>query len=328
MISRRDVIKSAIGGTAAIATGALASGQAAAQAAPTSLQIFVPAAPGGGWDQTGRTIELAMRTDGIIKDFKFEHAPGAGGAVGMPKFLGTKKGQGDALMVAGLVMVGSLIANKSPVSMKSLTPIARLTGEYEVVVVNAASPIKTMGDLITLLKADPAKVSWAGGSAGGTDHILAGLIAKSLGIDAKKVSYVAYAGGGPAQAALLGNQVTCGISGLGEFGEQIKAGKLRAIAISSGKRVADFDIPTLKESGVDVELSNWRGVFGAPGITPDKQAALVGLIEKMVKGPAWQGELKKKDWADAYLPGAEFGAFLDSEIARVTTILKEIGLAT
>lgn len=327
MLTRRRFIERGLAGSFALSGGTCFGGFAAAQA-PTSLQIFVPAAPGGGWDQTGRTIELAMRTDGIVKDFKFEHAPGAGGAVGMPRFLGTKKGQGDALMVAGLVMVGSLIANKSPVSMKSLTPIARLTGEFEVVVVNAASPIKTMADLIAAFKADPAKVSWAGGSAGGTDHILAGLIAKALGIDAKKVSYVAYAGGGPAQAALLGNQVTCGISGYGEFGEQIKAGKLRAIAISADKRSPDIDVPTLKECGIDVELLNWRAVFGAPGLTPEKQAALVGLVEKMVKGPTWQSELKKKDWLDYYLPGAEFGAYLDSEIARVTGILKDLGLAT
>lgn len=324
MITRRRVLEGAVAASA----GAALFGPAAFAQAPTSLQIFVPAAPGGGWDQTGRTIELAMRTDGIIKDFKFEHAPGAGGAVGMPKFLGTKKGQGDALMVAGLVMVGSLLANKSPVSMKSLTPIARLTGEFEVVVVNAASPLKTIADLIALFKADPAKVSWAGGSAGGTDHILAGLIAKSLGIDARKVSYVAYAGGGPAQAALLGNQVTCGISGYGEFGEQIKAGKLRALAISADKRQPGIDVPTLKESGIDVELLNWRAVFGAPGLTPEKQEALIGVVEKMVKGPAWQAELKKKDWLDYYLPGAPFGAYLDSEITRIAAVLKDLGLST
>ncbi len=269
-----------------------------------------------------------MRADGIIKDFKFEHAPGAGGAVGMPKFLGTKRGQGDALMVAGLVMVGSLVANKSPVSMKDLTPVARLTSEFEVVVVNAASPLKSMSDLIAMFKADPGKVSWAGGSAGGTDHILAGLIAKSLGVEARKVSYVAYAGGGPAQAALLGNQVTCGISGYGEFGEQIKAGKLRALAISAAQRPKDIDVPTLKESGVDVELLNWRGVFGAPGIGPDKQQALIALVERMVKGPAWKVELEKKDWLDSYLPGADFGSFLASEIERVTAILKDLGLAS
>lgn len=324
MMTRRRVLE----GAAAVSAAAALFGPTAFAQAPTALQIFVPAAPGGGWDQTGRTIELAMRTDGIVKDFKFEHAPGAGGAVGMPKFLGTKKGQGDALMVAGLVMVGSLLANKSPVSMKSLTPIARLTGEFEVVVVNAASPLKTMADLVALFKADPAKVSWAGGSAGGTDHILAGLIAKSLGIDAKKVSYVAYAGGGPAQAALLGNQVTCGISGYGEFGEQIKAGKLRALAISADKRQPDIDVPTLKESGIDVELLNWRAVFGAPGLSPEKQEALIGLVEKMVKGPAWKAELQKKDWLDYYLPGAQFGTFLDNEITRVTAILKDLGLTT
>ena len=327
MFSRRDVVKAGLAGSGVLALEPLQSRRAWAQAL-TSLQIFVPAAPGGGWDQTGRTIELALRTDGIIKDFKFEHAPGAGGAVGMPKFVATKKGQGDALMVGGMVMVGALIANKSPVSMRDLTPIARLTGEFEVVVVNPASPLKTMKDLVDTFKADPGKVSWAGGSAGGTDHILAGMIAKALGVEAKKVSYVAYSGGGPAQAALLGNQVTCGISGYGEFAEQIKAGKLRALAISADKRIEGVDIATLKEQGVDVELANWRGVFGAPGLAPDKQAALVGLIEKMVQGPTWQAELKKKDWTGIYLPGAEFGKYLDSEIERVTAILKDLGLAT
>ena len=327
MISRRDVVKASLAGSAALGLAPFQVRSASAQA-PTSLQIFVPAAPGGGWDQTGRTIELALRTDGIIKDFKFEHAPGAGGAVGMPRFVATKKGQGDALMVGGMVMVGALIANKSPVSMRELTPIARLTGEFEVIVVNAASPLKSMKDLVDAFKADPGKVSWAGGSAGGTDHILAGMIAKSLGVEAKRVSYVAYSGGGPAQAALLGNQVTCGVSGYGEFGEQIKAGKLRALAISADKRQDGIDIPTLKEQGVDVELFNWRGVFGAPGLAPDKQAALVGVIEKMVQGPTWQAELKKKDWTSIYLPGTEFGKYLDSEIERITGILKDLGLAT
>jgi putative tricarboxylic transport membrane protein len=140
------------------------------------------------------------------------------------------------------------------------------------------------------------------------------------------VSYVAYAGGGPAQAALLGNQVTCGISGLGEFGEQIKAGKLRALAVSSGQ--PQEGIPTLKAQGVNVELANWRGVFGAPGIGADKQAALVGLIERMVQGPTWAAELKKHDWAGIFLAGAEYGKFIDAEIERITGILKDLGLAT
>jgi putative tricarboxylic transport membrane protein len=326
MISRRLVVKAGLAAAAASQLGPWGTRGASAQA-PAALQMFIPAAPGGGWDQTGRAIELAMRTDGLVKEFRFEHAPGAGGAVGLPRFLAARKGQGDALLVGGMVMVGALVANKSPVSMRDLTPVARLTGEFEVVVVNAASPLKSMPDLVNMFKTDPGKVSWAGGSAGGTDHILAGMIAKAVGVDPRRVSYVAYAGGGPAQAALLGNQVTCGVSGYGEFAEQIKAGKLRALAISSGQPLAGVAIPTLKAQGIDVELANWRGVFGAPGLSAAQQGALVGLIERMVQGPTWQAELKKRDWAGIFLAGAAFGKFIDSEIARITGILRELGLA-
>jgi putative tricarboxylic transport membrane protein len=317
-----------------IQTGAAAAalapflGTAAFAQAPQSIQFFVPAAPGGGWDTTARTMELAMRTDGIAKDFKFEHAPGAGGAVGLPKFLQSKRGQADALMIGGMVMVGALIANKSPVSMKDLTPIARLTGEANIIVVPPESPIKSMKDWADAFKKDPGKMNVAGGSAGGTDHIVMGMIAKALGVEAKQVAYVAFAGGGPATAALLGNQVTTGTSGVSEFSEQVKAGKMRALAVSGASRVDGLDAPTLKEVGIDVELVNWRGVFGAPGLTAPQTAALVEVIDKMVKGPTWQAELKKRDWTDVFLGGAPFGQYLDSEIVRITGILKDLGLAT
>jgi putative tricarboxylic transport membrane protein len=323
MLSRRNTLQLGFAAGAAATFGTPAHAQA-----PTAIEIFVPAAPGGGWDQTGRSIELAMRTDGIIQNFQFEHAPGAGGAVGLPKFLGAKKGKDNAIMVGGMVMVGSLIANKSPVKMTDLTPIARLTGEAQALVVPASSPFRNLQDLMTAFKADPGKVSIAGGSAGGSDHILAGMMAKTVGIDAKKVAYVAFAGGGPAQAAILGSQVSAGISGYGEFSEQIKAGKLRAIALSSDKRVPGIDVPTFKEQGVDVELFNWRGVFGAPGITPAQRTALIALFDKMVAGPTWKAELAKKDWTGIYLSGDAYGSFLTAEIERITGILKDLGLSS
>lgn len=326
MPNRRQVVQGALAVSAAATIGPRMIGAAHAQSL-SSIQLFVPAAPGGGWDQTARAMENAMRTDGIAKEFKVEHAPGAGGTVGLPKFTATKKGQPDALLVGGMVMVGAIIANKSPAKLSDTVPIARLTGEFEVIVVPDASPFKTMKDLVAAFKADPAKVSWAGGSAGGTDHILAGMIAKAVGGDARKVSYVAYAGGGPAQAALLGNQVSAGVSGWGEFAEQVKAGKLRALAISADKRQDGLNIPTLKDEGVDVELYNWRGVFGAPGISGDQRKALIDAVEKMVKGPTWQAELKKKDWTGIYLAGDPFSAFLDNEVTRITGILKDLGLA-
>lgn len=326
MISRRNLVVGGVAGSAGLGLGLLPAGMAEAQAI-TSLQVFVPAAPGGGWDGTARAIELAMRTDKIVEQFQFEHVPGAGGVVGLPKFISGKKGQPNAIMIGGMVMVGSIIANKAPVKLSDVVPLARLTGEFEVIVVPAQSPFKSMQDLVAALKADPAKVSWAGGSAGGTDHIVAGMIAKAVGVDPRKIAYVAHAGGGPAQAALLGNHVSCGVSGWGEFAEQVKAGKLRAIGISADKRQAGIDVPTLKEQGIDVELFNWRGVFGAPGTTADQQKALVGLLERMVKGPTWQAELKKRDWTGIYLAGEAFAKYVDSEITRITGILKDLGLA-
>ncbi len=321
MITRRQTLRMGL------LASAFAFTHARAFAALTSLQIFVPAAPGGGWDQTARSIEAAMRKDNIITNFRVEHRPGAGGAVGLPVFVSTKKGQADAIMIGGLVMVGSLAANNSPVGLNQVTPLARLTGEAEVIVVPAESPFKSIKDVIEAMKKDVGKVSFAGGSAGGTDHILAGMMAKALGLDPRKVAYVAYSGGGPAQAALLGNQVSAGISGVGEFAEQIKAGKLRALAVSSANRVKDFaDVPTLKESGVDVELSNWRGVFGAPGITDAQRTDLIQLMEKMAAGSGWKNELETKGWDGILLTGDAFKKYVDDEIIRITAILTDLGL--
>ena len=117
------------------------------------------------------------------------------------------------LIVGGYVMVGAILTNQSPVTLAEVTPIARLTGEYEAIVVPAASDIKTMADLVAKLKADPGSVCLGGGSAGGTDHIVVGLIAKAAGVDPTKINYIAFSGGGEALAAILGGQVTAGVSG-------------------------------------------------------------------------------------------------------------------
>jgi putative tricarboxylic transport membrane protein len=326
MIDRRSLLRAGLLGSAALVVPQL--GAPASAQSIDSLKLFIPAAPGGGWDQTGRVMEQALKTSGIVQNIQFEHVPGAGGTVGLPRFVNNMKGQGNVLMVGGMVMVGAIIANKAPVKLTQTTPIARLTGEFEVIVVPAQSNLKSMADLVTMFKADPGKVSWAGGSAGGTDHILAGMIAKAVGVDPRKVNYVAYAGGGPAQAALLGGHVTAGISGWGEFSEQVKAGKLRALAISSDKRIEGLNVPTLKEQGVDVELFNWRGVFAPPGITDAQRQALIGLVDRMAKSPAWQEELKKRDWTAIYLSGDQFAAYLKSETDRIEGVLRDIGLAS
>lgn len=264
---------------------------------------------------------------GIVTAVQVENVAGAGGTVGLAQFA-NRKGDASAVLVGGLVMLGAILTNKSPVSFKDVTPLARLTGEYEVIVVPAASELKSMADLTAKLKADTGSVSWGGGSAGGTDHILAGLIAKAVGADVTKLNYVAFSGGGEALAAIVGGHVTCGVSGLGEFEAHIKAGELRAIGISSGERLAGLDAPTLKESGVDVELANWRAVFGAGELADADKAALLDAVDQMVKSDGWKQTLATKGWMDTYLAGDAFAAYLTEEEARVTTVLKEIGLVS
>ena len=323
MLNRRDMMLSTLAGTTALAAG---FGPAMAQAIDT-LQIFVPAAPGGGWDQTGRTIEAVLKANKQINNAQVTNVPGAGGAVGLPQFVNQWKGRQNSVMVAGMVMVGALIANKSPVNLTQTVPLARLTGEFEVIVVPGSSPHKDMKSLVEQLKKDVGSVSWAGGSAGGTDHILVGMIAKANGLDPKKAAYVAFAGGGPAQAALLGNQVTCGVSGWGEFSEQVKAGKLRALAISSDKRVPGLDVPTLKEQGIDVELFNWRGLFAPPGIADAERAKLTKMVEDMAASKAWKDELEKRDWMGILQTGKAYEDYIKSENTRIEGILKDLGLA-
>jgi putative tricarboxylic transport membrane protein len=322
MPTRRDLLYSA----AALPTSLLAGASALAQATDL-LRILVPAAPGGGWDQTARTMEQVLRGTAAVKAVQITNVGGAGGTVALPQFLNQWKGQGNSLMVSGMVMVGAIIANRSPLKLAQATPIARLTGELLALAVPVHSPFKTAGDLVAALRQDPTKVPVAGGSAGGSDHILLGMIARSVGVPPARTSYVAFAGGGPALAALLGSQVAAGISGVGELAEQVKAGKLRLLAISAGARQDGIEAPTLKEQGIDVELVNWRGVLAPPGIDAAQRSAMISLIEQMTASPQWAQACRQRDWTPITLLGDAFKTFLDAETTRIEGILKELGLA-
>ncbi|MDQ0509963.1 Bug family tripartite tricarboxylate transporter substrate binding protein [Ancylobacter amanitiformis] len=300
----------------------------AAHAEIKDLKIIAPAAPGGGWDQTARSIQQALQSDKLVSNVQVVNVPGAGGTIGLAQFVNANKGDPNTLIVGGYVMVGAIITNKSPVNLSQVTPIARLTGEYEAIAVPANSPIKSLADLVAALKADPQKVSWAGGSAGGTDHITAGLFAKAVGVDPTKVNYIAFSGGGESLASLLGGKVTAGIASLSEYDSQAKAGKLRVLGVSSAQRLPEApDVPTFKEAGIDVEIQNWRMIAAAPGITPEQKKEISETIEKMVKSKAWTELLAQKGWANTYLSGSAFDAQLAKDISATQTILKDIGLA-
>jgi len=294
--------------------------------AQTELKIIAPAAPGGGWDQTARSIQQVLVAEKLVKSAQVTNVAGAGGTVGLAQFVNSAKGDGNQLMVNGFVMVGAILLNKSPVSLSQVTPIARLTQETQVMVVPTNSPIKDAKDLGEVTKKDVAKVTFAGGSAGGVDHIMAALFVGGVGADASKVNYVAFSGGGESLAAILGGKVTAGISGYGEYEGQIKAGKLRAIGVTSPQRLDGVDVPTFKEQGIDLVLTNWRSVVAAPGISEAQKKALGDLVDKLAKSAAWKELLKQKGWDDAYLPGDAFAKFLDDEEKRVSDVLKSVGL--
>lgn len=289
--------------------------------------IIAPAAPGGGWDQTARSMQAALQTEGISRSVQVVNVPGAAGTVGLAQFVSQNKGDPKALIVGGYVMVGGIITNKSPVTLADVTPIARLTGEYEAIVVPKDSPLKTVQELVEALKKDPGGVTWAGGSAGGTDHITVGLVAKAAGVDPTEINYIAYSGGGEALAAVLSGQVTAGISSYGEFDAQVKAGALRVLAVSSEQKLPGVEAPTLKEAGLDVVVQNWRMVAAAPGLSAEQKAAVAADIEKLAKSKTWAETLKTKGWTDTYLAGDAFDKQLAADIGTTGQILKDIGLA-
>lgn len=297
------------------------SGAAHAQPA---IKMMIPANPGGGWDQTGRNLAAAMQSAKLVSSVQFENKGGAGGTIGLAQFVNAAKGDPNALIIGGMVMVGGIYLNDSPVNLSMVTPIARLTGEYEVIVVPTDSPHKSMADLVKALKANPGSVSWGGGSAGGTDHILVGLIAKAVGVDPAKINYVAFKGGGEAISAIVGGHVTAGVSGIGEFAEQIKGGRMRALAVSAPKK--EEGIPTLKEQKIDVELANWRGIFGAPGITNQQRDALVKLVKAATESAAWKETLEKLGWSPIFLGGDDYKKFIDEDTKRIAGIIDSLGI--
>lgn len=292
--------------------------------AQSSLKMMIPANPGGGWDQTGRHLAAAMQSAKLVSSVQFDNKGGAGGTIGLAQFINSSKGDPNAVMIGGMVMVGAIYLDNAPVNLSMVTPLARLTGEYEMIVVPANSPHKSMGDLVKTFKANPGGVSWGGGSAGGTDHILVGLIAKAAGVDPAKINYVPFKGGGEAIAAIVGGHVTAGVSGIGEFAEQVKGGRMRALAVSSPARIDN--VATLKEQGLAVELTNWRGVFGAPAITTAQRDALIKIVRGATESAAWKTTLDKLGWSPIFLSGEEYKKFLEEDTKRIAGIIDSLGI--
>ena len=292
----------------------------------TGLRFMVPNSPGSGYDTTARAVAAVMEDEEIATGIEVFNLEGAGGTVGLQRLV-NEKGNGKVMQQMGLGLVGGVYTNKSKATLDQTTPVARLTEEPEIVVVAKDSPYQSFDQLLTAWKADPGKVSVGGGSApGGPDHLAPMLIAQTVGIDPKQVNFVSYDGGGELLAAVLGGQVGFGVTGVGETKDQIEAGEIRALAVTSAEPVEGLDVKTLKEQGVDLEFTNWRGWVAPPELSDGDKQTLIDLATKMHDSQQWKEALTTNGWTDAFMVGDEYAAFITSENQRVGDVLSELGL--
>ncbi|QZY29498.1 Bug family tripartite tricarboxylate transporter substrate binding protein [Nocardioides coralli] len=319
----------AVAGTLALAgCGSLtesADSDSGADAGIDQLKIIVPADPGGGWDATGRAMQGVLQDNDLVGNAQVVNVGGAGGTIGLAQLANER--EENTLMVMGLVMVGAVETNDAEATLEDVTPVAELTEEPLIVVAPADSPYESVSDLVADQADRGQGVSVAGGSAGGADHILAGLLLQDAGVDPGGLNYIPYSGGGESLAALLGSKVDAGISGVAEYAPQVESGELKALGVSGAERSELLpDVPTLAEQGIDVELTNWRGVVAPGSIDDSKADELTQLVTDMHGTEDWTTALEENAWADAFVTGDEFGTFLDSEVTRVQQVLRDIGL--
>ena len=293
----------------------------------SGLRIMVPNSPGSGYDTTARVVAKTMEDVELASGIEVFNLEGAGGTVGLQRLV-NEDGNADLLMQMGLGVVGASYTNESEATLEDTTPIARLIEESEAIVVPAGSPYETLDQLMEAWKADPGAVPVGGASnPGGPDHLTPMLLAEAVGLDPTTVNYVSYDGGGELLAAILGNQIAFGATGIGEVAEQAAAGDVRILAVTSEEPVEGIDAPTLTDEGVDLVFTNWRGIVGAPGISEEEIQRHVDLITEMHDSEEWQQALETNGWTDAFMTGDEFSGFLSDESQRVQTILSELGLA-
>ena len=292
-IGRRSAVVALVPLLAFAAVDAHQSGSASG--ARSGLTIIAPASAGGGWDTVARELQVVMRENGIVTNPQVVNIPGAAGTIGLNQLM-QMHGRDDVLMVTGTTMIGGIEVNQLGQDLTETVPLQRLADDYMVLAVPASSPFKSLEDFLDAWKAGPGAVSIGGGSLGGTEHVLSGLMAQTAGITPTEVNYISYSGGGEILTSMLSNSISVGISSYVEFGSQIESGSMRALAISSPQRVPDIEVPTFKEQGLEVDLVNWRGVVAAPGTSQEDLDELTAIIAESVATEDWQDALARNRW--------------------------------
>ncbi|MDF2617397.1 MAG: hypothetical protein K0S00_56 [Xanthobacteraceae bacterium] len=287
--------------------------------AGSRLTLFSPAPEGAGWSMLARALASSLRETDIEAVLVYEPH---GASSGLRRFLRDYAGRGEALMVSGASLIVRALMERLSSSIDDLTPVARLTTEYLVVAVRPEQPYYSLAEFLNAMATAPAGVEFCGGNIGTMDHLLASMIAREARIG--EFRYNPYLGGtGSIEATLRGSEMLV-VAALSELQPHLAVGQLRALAVSSPQRLPGSGVPTLIEQGLDIELSNWRGVFAVPGLAPAEAQRLVALTDRIVAGTDWKATLFRYNWIGDYLPGAAFGTFLREETARMRTVLNQL----
>ncbi|WP_223864842.1 MULTISPECIES: tripartite tricarboxylate transporter substrate binding protein [unclassified Streptomyces] len=292
------------------------------------LRILVPNTPGGGYDTTARTVARVLEETGTTSDMEVFNLPGAGGTVGLQRTV-DERGNGRLALQMGLGVLGASHVAHAKVTVARTTPIARLIEEPEAVVVREDSPYRTIADLVAGWRTHPGDVTVGGGSSlGGPDHLLPMALARTVGIQPKAVRYDAYdGGGGDLLPALLDGRVDFATSGIGEFLDQIAAGQLRVLAVTSDRPVAALPgVPTLKAAGIDLVFDNWRGIVAPPGISSADRERWIEVLTALHTSRQWKAELTRHGWTDAFTTGGAFATYLARQDKTVAELVGHLGL--
>lgn len=311
-----------------VSAGALALTLSFGAANAQATDVIIPGGAGGGYDTTARLTMKGLEETGLLSGgVNFTNKGGAGGTLGLAEFVARSAGKSDSLLFTGVVMVGGVLINNTPVTLDDVSPLARLTFEPSAIAVSADSPINTLADLEAMLAKNPGAVPIGGGSIGSVDHITAILLAQKNAIEGTAVNYVPSDSGAEIATLLAGGSLVAAVSGVTEFKPLLDAGRLKILAVSADERLDETgDIPTFKEAGFDLTIGNWRGVVGAKDMPEEAKAQWIDRFSKLSETPEWQAILDRQGLDNFFLPGEEFGAFIASENDRWKTVLEEAGV--
>ncbi|SIO84492.1 tripartite tricarboxylate transporter substrate binding protein [Nocardiopsis sp. JB363] len=332
MIGNKGLIAPAVGAVLVLTTGFFAVQDAAGQdqgsLARSALTVIAPAAAGGGWDLAAREFQQAARTESVVNSVQVVNVPGAGGTIGLGQ-LQQLEADPTTAMITGAAMVGGVEMGGSSARLSDVTPIARLTDDFQVIAVPADSPWETLDDFLEDWREDP-DIPVGGGSAGSPDHLVAGQLAEAAELDPAGLHYTPHAGGGELTLSLLSDAngtVQIGVSGFNDFRDLIEGERLRALAVVAPERLEGVDIPTASELGYpSVNLVNWRGIVAAPGISEEEQAELLEITEEMYQAPSWQEAIDRNRWDPSWAGPEEFSDFITEEETRIRALMIDLGL--